>query len=116
MLFKWLTFLEVCFELRLGDRAVRKMLEHGVLVGYRVPVRTRDRKRLGPHGHWRILDPGARFALYIEQSKRHIEHVPLASGREVAEVAGVTPAAIRQLKKRGRIHGNQVGNKTFYTA
>jgi hypothetical protein len=116
VLFNWLTFHEVCLELRLGERAVQKLLEHRILVGYRVPVRRRDRKRFGPYGDWRILDPGAKFALYLEQRKRHIEHIPLASGREVAEIVGLTPAAIRQLKKRGRIHGKQVGNKTFYTA
>jgi hypothetical protein len=45
---RWLSFEETCFELRLGPRAVLKMLKHGVLVGYRVPGLRKDRDRLLP--------------------------------------------------------------------
>jgi hypothetical protein len=92
------------------------MLKSGVLVGYRVPGWRKHRDRLLPRGKWRILDPGHKFAQYLDESHRHIEHVPLLAGREVAEVVGVTPAAIRQLKKRKRLCGNIVNHQTFYAA
>jgi hypothetical protein len=113
---RWLRFEETCFELRLGPRAVQKMLKSGVLVGYRVPRWRKHRDRLLPRGKWRILDPGHKFAQYLEESHRHIEHVPLLSGREVAEVVGVTPAAIRQLKKRKQLCGTTVNHQMLYTA
>jgi hypothetical protein len=92
------------------------MLNHGVLVGYRVPGLRKHRDRLLPRGKWRILDPGHKFAKYLDESHRHVEHVPLLSGREVAEVVGVTPAAIRQLKKRKRLCGTTVNHQTLYAA
>ena len=66
-------------------------------------------------GSLRILDPGARFARYIEESKRHLEHVPLLSSREVAEVLGVKSGTVRQLKKRGRLEGKPTPTGTLYT-
>lgn len=112
---RWMSFSEVCLELGLGYRAVTKLLQKGILVGYRLP---RDgTNKFGKNtGQWRILDPGHKFARYIEESKRRIEHVPLLSGREVAEVLGVTPAAIRQLKRRKNIRGQKDGNIVLYTA
>jgi hypothetical protein len=113
---RWLDFDEACLELRVGPRALQKMLNHGVLVGYRVPVWRRGHNRMGPWGRWRILDPGHKFAQYIDESRRHVEHVPLLSGREVGHVLGVSPAAIRQLKKRKRLCGTTVNHQTLYTA
>jgi hypothetical protein len=113
---RWFSFEEICFELRLGPRAVMKMLKSGVLVGHRVPAWRKNRDRLLPWGKWRILDPGHQFAQYLDESRRHVEHVPLLSGREVAEVLGVSPAAIRQLKKRKRLCGTTANHQTLYTA
>jgi hypothetical protein len=113
---RWLDFDEACFELRVGPRALQKMLKNGVLVGYRVPVWRRGHNRMGPWGRWRILDPGHKFAQHIAEARRHLEHVPLLSGREVAEVLGVTPGAIRQLKKRKRLCGVALNHQTLYTA
>jgi excisionase family DNA binding protein len=50
------------------------------------------------------------------ESKRHVEHVPLLSGREVAEALSIKPATVRQLKKRGHLRGSRVGNTTLFTA
>ncbi len=110
---RWLSFDDVCLELGLGSRAVSTLLRSGALVGYRLP---RQGQRGKKNGQWRILDPGHRFARYLEESKRRIEHVPLLSGREIAEVLEVTPAAIRQLRKRKKIRGQKVGNTVLYTA
>jgi hypothetical protein len=112
---KWLTFDEMCVELRLARKAVRNMLRSGLLVGYQVPLRRRDPKSRGKMGAWRILDPGAKFARYLEESKRHLEHLPLLSGREVAEVLGLKPGTIRQLKRRGQLQGQVTPSGTFYT-
>jgi hypothetical protein len=98
-------------DLCLGERAVLSLLKRGLLVGIRLPRRGRSR-----WGEWRILDPSEQFARYIQESKRHVEHVPLLSSRELAEVLGVTPGAIRQLKKRGQIHGKKLGNAAMYSA
>lgn len=108
---QWLTLDEAGLELGLGVKAVRTMLRHGLLVGYQVPGSQSRRKK----GAWRILNPGAKFARYLEESKRRCEHVPLLSGREVAEILGVRPSAIRQLKKRHRIEGKLVGRTTVYS-
>ena len=102
---------DVCLDLCLGQRAVLALLKRGQLVGIRLPKRGRSR-----WGEWRILDPSEQFARYIQESKRHVEHAPLLSSRELAEVLGVRPGTIRQLKKRGRIQGKKVGNTTLYTA
>ena len=90
------------------------MLREGILVGYWVP-------KLGENGTcrkgaWRILDPGIKFTRYLEDSRRHIEHVPLLSGREVAQVLQVTSSAIRQLRRRKRIEGQKVRKTVLYTA
>lgn len=66
-------------------------------------------------GAWRILDPGAKFTRHLKESERHLEHVPLLSGREAAEVLRVKPGTIRQLKKRGRLQGTATSNGTLYT-
>ena len=66
-------------------------------------------------GAWRILDPGAKFARHLKESERHLEHVPLLNGREVAEVLGVKSGTIRQLKKRGRLQGRATPNGTLDT-
>src|SRR5262249_35819304 len=67
-------------------------------------------------GAIRILYPGPRLARFIEDSKRHLEHVPLLSCREVSEAVSMKPATIRQLKKRGHLRGSRVGNATLFTA
>jgi hypothetical protein len=108
---RWRTLFEVCEELRLGPRPVRRLIRRGQLVGYRLPRSGRNQ-----WGQWRILDPGAKFARYVDEVNRHVEHVPLLSGREVAEVLGVTPNAVRQLKRRRRLRGTKVGMNTLYTA
>jgi hypothetical protein len=108
---QWLTLQEICCELRMGGRAVLSLIRRGQLVGFRLPKRGRNK-----FGAWRILYPGPRFARYLEECKRHVEHVPLLSGREVAEILNVTPAAVRQLKKRRRLQGTRVGMATLYTA
>ena len=92
------------------------MLKQGVLVGYKVPAWRKHRGRLVPWGKWRILDPGHKFAKYLDESRRHIQHVPLLSNREVAEIVGLTPSAIRQLKKRKGLSGITVNHQTLYTA
>jgi hypothetical protein len=111
---RWLTFDETCMELRLGGRTVRNMLRTGQLVGYQVTLRRQDPKSRGKMGAWRILDPGAKFARYLKESERRLEHVPLLSGREVAEVLGLKSGTIRQLKKRGRLQGTAASNGTLY--
>jgi hypothetical protein len=108
---QWLTLRETCFELRMGGRAVLSLIRSGQLVGFRLPKRGRNRG-----GAWRILYPGLRFARYLEECKRHVEHVPLLTGREAAELLAVTPAAIRQLKRRRRLRGTKVGPVTLFTA
>jgi hypothetical protein len=112
---RWLTVDETGLELGLGRRAVLNRLRSGQLVGYQVPLRRRDPKTRGKMGAWRILDPGARFALYLKESERHLEHVPMLNGREVAEVLGVKSGTIRQLKKRGRLQGQATQTGTLYT-
>jgi hypothetical protein len=107
---QWLTLRETCNELRMGGRAVRSLIRRGQLVGFRLPKQGQNR-----FGAWRILYPGPRFARYLEECKRHVEHVPLLSGREVAELLAVTPGAIRQLKRRQQLRGTRVGMTTFYT-
>ncbi len=107
---RWLTLFDVCAELRLGSRAVRGMIRRGQLFGYRLPRRGRNK-----WGEWRILDPSTKFARYVEESRRHIEHVPLLSTCEVAELLAVTPSAVRQLKRRRRLRGTKVGMTTLYT-
>jgi len=102
--------MEVCVEFRLSEREVRKLLRSGQLVGYKLPVRGRRRQ-----GHWRILDPGEKFAQYLLQSRRHIEHIPLASSQEFAEVLGVKRSTIRQWKRRGRVSGEIIGSQTLYS-
>ncbi len=108
---RWLTIFDVCAELRLSRRAVLNMLRHRQLVGYRLPRSGRN-----SWGEWRILDPSAAFARYVSESRRHIEHVPLLSTQETAELLSVSPAAIRQLKRRGCLHGTKVGTATLYSA
>jgi hypothetical protein len=108
---RWLTLFDVCAELRLGARAVLAMVRRGQLVGYRLPRSGRNKG-----GQWRILDPGAKFARYVEESRRHLEHIPLLSSREVAELLGVSTAAVRQLKRRRQLRGSRVGVATLYTA
>lgn len=112
---KWLTFDETCVELRLAGKAVRNMLRSGLLVGYQVPLRRRDPKSRGKFGAWRILNPGAKFSRHLKESERHLEHVPLLNGREAAEVLGVKPGTIRQLKKRGLLQGMATPSGTLYT-
>jgi len=112
---KWLSFDEVCMELRLGEKAIRSMLRNGQLVGYQVPTSHADFRRRGKMGAWRILDPGAKFARYLEESKQRVEHVPLLSGREAAAVLGVKPGTIRQLKKRHRLQGTASTQGTLYS-
>ena len=112
---RWLTLDETCLELRLGRRAVLNMLRSGRLAGYQVSLSYRDAKRTGKMGAWRILDPGAKFALHLKEFERHLEHVPLLNGREAAEVLGVKPGTIRQLKKRGQLQGTATSNGTLYT-
>jgi len=107
---RWLTLFDVCAEMRLGRRAVLNMLRHRQLVGYRLPRCGRNK-----WGEWRILEPSAAFARYVSESRRHIEHVPLLSTAEVAEMLAVTPGAVRQLKRRRRLQGTKVGMTTFYT-
>jgi hypothetical protein len=108
---RWLSLFETCMELRLGERAVLALLRRGLLVGYRLPRRGRHK-----WGEWRILDPGAQFSRYIQESKRPVEHVQMLSSRELAEVLGVKPGTIRQMKKRGQIQGKKVGKTTLYSA
>lgn len=108
---RYLSMTEACFELRLGSRGVLKLLNTGQLVGFKLPRRGKSRTR-----EWRILDPGVRFKRYLDESRRHLEHVPLLSGREVAEVLGVTPGAVRQLKRRKQLCGTVVNHETLYTA
>ena len=107
----WLTLFETCMELRLGERAVLALVKRGLLVAYRLPRRGRRK-----WGEWRILDPGAQFARYIQESKRPVEHVGLLSSRDVGEVLGVKPGTVRQMKKRGQIQGKKVGKATRYKA
>jgi hypothetical protein len=112
---RWLTFDEACMALRLAGKSVRNMLRSGQLVGYQVPLSRRDPMSRGKMGAWRILDPGVKFASYLEESERHLEHVPLLNGREAAEALGLKPGTIRQLKKRGRLQGTATPNGTLYT-
>lgn len=112
---RWLTFDEACIELRLGAKAVQRMLRDGRLVAYQVPPSRRDPKSRGKFGAWRILDPGAKFTRHLKDSERHLEHVPLLNGREAAEVLGVKPGTIRQLKKRGQLQGRATPDGTLYT-
>lgn len=111
---RWLSFGDVCLELGLGSRAVNTLLRSGALVGYRLPRQGKRGNKSG--GQWRILDPGHKFAEYLQASKRHIEHIALVNGAEVGEVLGVTPAAIRQLRRRKKIRGQKVGKAILYTA
>ena len=106
----WYSLTEVCIELRLGPRAVLKLLESGQLVGYRVPRNGRSRS-----SSWRILAPSQRLGRYLQESRERLEHVALLSSAEIAEVLGIKPVAIRQLKRRGRIQGQKVRNTTFYS-
>jgi excisionase family DNA binding protein len=106
---RWLTLFDVCAELRLGRSAVLGMLRHRQLVGFRLPRCGRSK-----WGEWRILDPSAALARYVSESQRHIEHVPLLSTQEAAELLSVSPGAIRQLKRRGRLHGTKIGTATLY--
>jgi len=112
---RWLTVDETGLELGLGRRAILNMLRSGRLVGYQVPLRRGDPKSKGKMGAWRILDPGAKFARHLEESKRHLEHIPLLNGREVAELLGLKSGTIRQLKKRGQLHGEATPSGTLYT-
>lgn len=112
---RWLTFDQTCMELGLGRRAILSMLRNGRLVAYQVPPSRREPKSRGKFGAWRILNPGAKFARHLKESERHLEHVPLLNGREVAEVLGVKSGTIRQLKKRGQLQGQATPNGTLYT-
>jgi MerR HTH family regulatory protein len=107
---RWLSLQDVGIELRLSERSVRKLLRSGRLVGYQLPRQGRK------PGKWRVLDPGEKFARYLHESQFHIEHIPLASSEEFAEILGVRSATIRQWKKRGKIHGRKMGNRTVYSA
>lgn len=107
---RWLSLQDVCIELRLSQRCVRKLLRDGQLVGYQLARRGRGR------GKWRILDPGEKFSRYLHESQFHVEHIPLASNEEVAEILGVKSSTVRQWKKRGKIRGQNMGNRTVYSA
>ena len=112
---RWLSLIEACFELRLSEREIKRMLGQGILVGIRVPLRELDRKAHRKWQGWRILDPGLKFRRYLEESQRRIEHIPLVSGRECGEVLGITPEAVRQMKRRKQIEGKKCGNATLYS-
>jgi hypothetical protein len=99
---RWLSLRQVCFELRLGECTVVSLLKRGSLVGIWLPKHGRSR-----WGEWRILDPGEQFSRYLQESRRHVEHVPLLSSRELPEVLGVKPGTIRQMKKHGQIRGQE---------
>ena len=108
MMLRWRSLAEVCCELRLGPKAVLGMLNSGQLKWFRL------RSRNG-RGRLRILDPSPQLVRHVQESQRHLEHVPLLSSREVAEVLGLQPSAIRQIKRRGGVQGRRVGKTTLYT-
>jgi hypothetical protein len=112
---RWLNFDETCMELRLGGKAVRSMLNRGILVGYQVPRSRGDNRAKSKMGAWRILNPGEKFVRYLHESNRRLEHVPLFSGTEVAEILGVKPGTIRQLKRRGLLKGEASDGRTLYS-
>lgn len=107
---EWLSLRETCAELRIGPRAVKALIGSGLLAAIRLPKRGRIR-----NGALRIRFPGPKLLQSIIQADRRLELVPLLSGREVAEVLGVTPGSIRQLKRRGHLQGSRVGNLTLYS-
>lgn len=108
---RWISLSEATTEFRMGPRAVLRLIKDRTLVAIRLRRRGKN-----PLGQWRILYPGPVVGRFIAESKRHIEHVPLLSSHEVGEALGITPGAVRQLKKRGGLHGSKVGNTTLYTA
>jgi hypothetical protein len=108
---RWLSLSEACSELGLGGRAVKSLVRSGQLVSLRLPKKGQNR-----FGALRILYPGPRLRHFIQESQRHLEHVPLLNGREVAEILSVSLGAVRQLKKRGRLRGMKTGMATLYTA
>jgi len=107
---RWLTLSDASQEFRLSPRGVLNLVKSGQLVAVRLTKRS---KRTGAI---RILYPGPRLAPLIAESESRIERIPLLSGHDVAEVLSVKPATVRQLKKRGHLHGYKAGNAIFYPA
>jgi excisionase family DNA binding protein len=107
---RWLTLRDACMEFGLTAHGVRNLIKTERLFALRL---SKGGKKTGA---LRILYPGRHIARFVQESKRHVEHVPLLSGREVAEALSIKPATVRQLKKRGHLRGSKVGNTILFTA
>jgi len=115
---RWLTFDEMCEELRVPPEIVRLLIRNHRLVGIGLP----DKKPGSPRD-WRLLDPipaykAALQTQYAVLSRSHSVNLlekPVLSSAEVAEIAGVSEQIIRNAVYQKKIRPYKIKHYSLFT-
>ncbi len=96
----WITLRELCTDLGISDKTARRMIARGEMKGVKVGRQ------------WRVLLPEK---LNLHVPFRGIEGFWFLRGTEVAELLQISPRAVRQMAKSGRIEFEWIGKKRAYS-
>ncbi len=106
---RFITVEEFCIKFRTTRETIHKMMKDGRVQGIYVG-------RHANRGRLMLVDPGQRFARYLEELDERLAHVPLINTREAAELIGIHQVHLRTQLCKGKIKAQrQNGKECLFT-
>lgn len=114
---RWLTFDDLCFELRLPPKQVKKLIKAGRLVGICTG------KKMNLETDWRYLDPSDKYKKMLENQVKNLNNLhnsdllelPLLNPAEFAAIAGITAVTIRGLIFNKKLNPLKIGKYSYFS-
>jgi hypothetical protein len=114
---RWLTWQELCLELRLKPKQVKRLVKRGAIVGlcHGNPQRLQT--------DWRYLDPSEKYKRALETAMMvtdlcysvDLPSTQLLSSADFAHIAGLHPGTIRSMVARNKLRPYKIGNYSLFT-
>ena len=114
---RWLTFDELCFELRLPAPQVKKLIRQGRLVGICTG------KKTSLTTDWRYIDPSDQYKKMLENQVKNANNLhnqnlfdfPVLSPAEFGAIAGLNKSTIRGLIFNKKIIPTKIGKYSYFS-
>lgn len=114
---RWLTFPEICEELRLPPDVVIALIRAGRLMGL-------VSKKSSNTANWRILDPSVAYKMALSAQENIVRNrfavdlmeYPVIATGEFAQLTGLAPASVRNLVRHKKLIPCKMGRYSLFTA
>jgi hypothetical protein len=114
---RWLSYDELCMELRLAPKHVKRLIRRGMIVGICFGHKNKYET------DWRYLDPSPQYkkALGIQERilaqayKADLLNLPILSSSDFGDICGLTTVHIRVLIYKKKLQPHKFGRYSLFT-